>query len=68
MSSIEQMKDAFIKNPMLKFNVSTKQRKDLMLSEHLTVIHEGNLYYIKFKNLGGGVWQMFTDRNKPSNI
>ena len=58
----EFIKSAWIKNPELKFNVPNKLRKEMMLSNNETIIHHANLYNIKYKNLGGGVWEAYCER------
>lgn len=63
-SRVSQLKSFWYKDPTCKFNITTKERKELLLNGDLTIIFQGNLYEIKFKNLGGGVWQMFTEKFK----
>ena len=57
-----EIKGIFIKDPSVKLNVSTELRKKMMISNDLTIIHHGNLHDIKFKNLGGGVYEVFCER------
>lgn len=61
-SSIEQKRWLFITNPSMKINVTTKERKELLLSHDATIIHHGSLYEIKFKNLSGGIWEMYCEK------
>jgi len=62
MNKIQEIKQVWYKNPKIKFNVSTKERKDIMLNENLNIIFQGEIYDIKFKNLGGGVWEIYTEK------
>lgn len=45
--------------------VTTKERKEILLNNETFLIYHGNSYTIKFKNLGGGVWSMYTERKLP---
>ena len=47
--------------PNGRINCSTKQRKELLLSNDSTFIYHGTLYDIKFKNLGGGVYEAYSE-------
>lgn len=57
--SVQQIKDAFIKDAALSFNVSNKTRKEWMLTNDLTIIHHADLYDVMFGNLGGGIWNVY---------
>ena len=63
-SAIESMRSGFIANPDLKFNVDTKTRKSILLNHDTTIIHHGCLYDIKFKSLGGGVFEIYKKKRK----
>lgn len=52
--------------PNGRINCSTKQRKELLLSNDSNFIYHGNLYDIKFNNLGGGVCEAYSEIRKYS--
>ena len=49
--------------PASTHNVSTKVRKEYLLdnSEMPWVTRNGQIYDVKFRNLGGGVWQAYLE-------
>ena len=63
-SRVSQLRELWFKDPSLTFNVTTKERKELMLADDLTIIYHGYLFDIKFKNIGGGIWKMFTQKKE----
>lgn len=65
-SRISQLRNFYYENPSLKFNVTTKERKEILLSSDSTVIYHGNIHDIKFKNKGGGVWEMYCEKREYS--
>lgn len=62
--SIQDLRDIWYKVPDYKVNVSTKMRKDIMLSNNLTISVAGKVRNIKFKNLGGGVYEAYLEDKK----
>lgn len=62
------IRSSWIKNPNIKFNITNKTRKEILISNDTTVIHHADLYDIKFNNLGGGVYETFCVRRSSKNI
>lgn len=61
-SSAMQKRGIFFDHIDMKINVTSKERKEILLGNEHRLIYHGASYEIKFKNLGGGVWEMFTEK------
>lgn len=67
-SRIQQIREIWHKDPNIRFNITTKERKEILLSQDETIIFHGNLYDIKFLNKGGGIWEVYCEkRNHKSS-
>ena len=60
----QEVRDKWLKNPLLKIFISTKVRREWMLSHNLTIIYHGIVCDISFKNMGGGVWEVSNNYNE----
>lgn len=58
----QDLRNIWHTNPNFKANVSTKVRKDILLSNDLRAVFEGKSYEIKFNSLGGGVWEAYIEK------
>lgn len=62
-SSAMGKRGCFFSNIDAHINVTTKERKEILLNQETYLIYQGKSYTIKFKSLGGGVWEMFAEKN-----
>lgn len=60
--------DAFIKNPDAQFNISSKLRKEILLDNDPYFIRNGELHFMEFKNLSGGVYRVSCKKKNPTSI
>ncbi len=60
----QDLRTAWFNNPEFKINISTKLRRDMMLGNDLTITIAGKMRYIKFRSVGGGIWEAYTDTKK----
>lgn len=65
---MNRIKEFLFQRPCGKINVSTKARKDLLINDDPSFIFQGDLYDIKFKNIGGGVWEATADKRNKSYV
>lgn len=56
------LKENFHRDLSLRINVSTKIRNQMLLNNDTTISHGGLIYNIKFKNIGGGIWEAYTEK------
>ena len=59
--TLQELKDFFRKNKKAKINLSTKNRKEILILNDLSFFIDGELFIIKFKDLKGGVWESFVE-------
>lgn len=53
----EKIRDVFYNDCSNTLNVTTAERKKFLL-ENPSYVYGGHTYDFKFKNLGGGIWNM----------
>lgn len=61
-SSAMQKRGYFFDNIDAKITVTTNERKQILLDNETFLIYQGKSYTIKFKNLGGGIWEMYAEQ------
>jgi hypothetical protein len=67
-SSAMQKRRLFFDNIEGTIPVTTKERKEIILNQETYLIYHGIGYDIKFKNLGGGLYNMYTEPHQQKKI
>lgn len=67
-SKAMQKRDLFFNQIDRHTPVSTKERKEIILNEYSTLTYQGIIYNIKFTDLSGGVWDMYTEERNYTLI
>lgn len=57
-----QKRAIFFRNIDAIIPVTTRERKEIILNEETYLIYHGDGYILKFKNLGGGIWDMYAEK------
>jgi hypothetical protein len=57
--TVQGLRSVFFNNPDLRVNVDNKLRKEVLLSNDISITINGKLRKIKFQTIGGGVYEAY---------